>query len=114
MMPRTAWIAAAVLAAAAAAAGALALMDWRRSARAEEGLRQRVSQRVTAPAQTEVACTALARRQPLVLLALGQSNAGNHGSAAPGRHEAVFVVTDQGRCHHPVPPLAPPNSPARP
>lgn len=103
MKARVAAIALALLA--AAVAGALAVIEWRRAARAEEGLRQRLSQRVTARPQAEVSCVALAQRRPLVLLALGQSNAGNHGLAAPGSEEPIFVFTDQGKCYLTADPL---------
>ena len=105
MGARAVWIAAALLATAVATASTLALMEWRRSAHADDGLRQRVGQRVRAKAQTEVDCAALLLRRPLVLLALGQSNAGNHGSAAPNPREPISVVTDQGRCYRSTDPL---------
>jgi hypothetical protein len=43
---------------------------------------------------TKIACAALAARKPMVVLALGQSNAGNHGSP-PSRVPIEVVVGDE-------------------
>jgi len=47
--------------------------------------------------QQEVACSELRARRPLVLLAIGQSNAGNHGTAAPTALAPVPLIVDD-RC----------------
>lgn len=102
MTARTAWIAAALLVLAAAAVAAA--VEWRRQARADDNLRQRVAQRVVAGAGTRIDCATLLQQRPVVLLVLGQSNAGNHGTAA-GPGAAVTVIGDDGACHRSSDPL---------
>lgn len=48
-------------------------------------------------AEREIACSGLSTARPVVLLALGQSNAGNHGAAEPSRLAPVKLVAE-GRC----------------
>lgn len=50
-----------------------------------------------APQHTEISCPALLAARPVVLLALGQSNAGNHGSSAPSSSRIVPLIAD-GKC----------------
>jgi len=53
---------------------------------------------------SQVPCASLAVQHPLVLLVLGQSNAGNHGSAS--RYPTpVPVITAEGTCHNSLDPL---------
>lgn len=77
---------------------------WRRDARADTHLAQRFSQRVLPEPSTRVDCGLLKSANPIVLLALGQSNAGNHGTPS-GPSPAVAVITDRGECHRMVDPL---------
>lgn len=58
---------------------------------------------VSASGREEFTCADVAADRPLVLLALGQSNAGNHGSPASVKR-MVTVVAD-GRCFRSVAPL---------
>ncbi len=53
---------------------------------------------------TEVPCAEVAATHPLVLLALGQSNAGNHGSLPDSTEEAVTLIAE-GKCIRATDPL---------
>ena len=77
---------------------------WRRDARADTHLAQRFSQRALPQPSTRLDCGLLKSAHPVVLLALGQSNAGNHGTPA-GPSPSVALITDRGECHRVVDPL---------
>ena len=77
---------------------------WRRDARTDAHLAQRFSQRALPPPSTRLDCALLKAANPVVLLALGQSNAGNHGTPT-GPSPSVTVITDRGECHRVVDPL---------
>lgn len=62
-----------------------------------DSLRLRVAQIAKATDGTVVSCDDVAKQHPLVLLALGQSNAGNHGEMSPSNLESIFVIAD-GKC----------------
>lgn len=88
-----------VMGAVAAVAVAAGLKFWADERRADQSLEARVKAMQPVPAGS-VGCDAwLAGRMPLVLVAMGQSNAGNHGdlptSSAP---RAPIPVLHQGRC----------------
>lgn len=51
-----------------------------------------------------VSCEALAAQKPLVILALGQSNAGNHGARAADTDVPIALISD-GKCIMAVDPL---------
>ena len=53
---------------------------------------------------TEVPCVEVAATQPLVLLALGQSNAGNHGALPSHAAESVILIAE-GKCIRATDPL---------
>jgi len=71
---------------------------------AENSLEKRIEKIQRANSQPEISCSELAAAHPLVLLALGQSNAGNHGHLE-SRSPTVNIIADQ-RCvlaHDPLP-----------
>jgi hypothetical protein len=85
---RFAWVLAALLALIVVAA------FWHRQQRdtaALDAVLRGVRQRSTEP---ELACAQLSAGKPLVLLALGQSNAGNHGELSASSLAAVTLVVD--------------------
>ena len=73
------------------------------SMRREAALQNRLDLLAPMGRATEVSCTQVAASKPLVLLALGQSNAGNHGalgssaSASVGVIKPITMIWD-GRC----------------
>ena len=67
-------------------------------------LAERMSKIVPLGNQPEVACAEVLATQPLVLLALGQSNAGNHGTASVHTSEAITMVAE-GKCIKATDPL---------
>jgi hypothetical protein len=73
-----------------------ALVAWR-GHRQDEALGAVLQSVQRLSGQRTVACSELRAQRPLVLLALGQSNAGNHGSLAPTGLEPVTVVAED-RC----------------
>lgn len=77
---------------------------WRRDARADEQLAFRFSQRAVATPSTRIDCAVLRSPTPIVVLALGQSNAGNHG-ASSGLGPSIALITDRGECHRLFDPL---------
>jgi hypothetical protein len=81
------------------------LLLWRKVAQAEDKLRTRISQRVPGETSTAINCKQLLQVKPLVLLVLGQSNAGNHGSRYRTARERLHVQTDVGACFHSDDPL---------
>ena len=92
---------------------ALAIMAWLarmqlRDARLQVGLQARLQARLdgvqpTRPA-AQVDCARLRAAHPLVLLVLGQSNAGNHGEPTPGGSTAIWMM-DAGVCSISADPL---------
>jgi hypothetical protein len=63
-----------------------------------------VAQITKATDGTVVSCDDVAKQHPLVLLALGQSNAGNHGEMSPSNPESIIVIGD-GKCFVATAPL---------
>jgi hypothetical protein len=74
----------------------VAAWDWRRTSRPDT-LAQRLAAEQGVGAARPLDCADLRERSPIVLLALGQSNAGNHGQMAPASQPAVTIIHD-GRC----------------
>lgn len=70
----------------------------------EDRLSMRLDQVVRVGSETELSCAEVAAGSPLVLLALGQSNAVNHGSIDRRDTEPVTLVAE-GRCITAVDPL---------
>lgn len=60
-------------------------------------LTSRLAERVRVDGHAALDCRQLAEQRPLVLLALGQSNAGNHGQAAAPARPAIAMSVD-GQC----------------
>ena len=54
--------------------------------------------------ETVISCEALAAQKPIVILALGQSNAGNHGARAADTDVPIALIAD-GKCIMAVDPL---------
>ena len=48
-------------------------------------------------AEQRVSCASIAAQHPLIVLAIGQSNAANHGILAPGARQPVVLVAE-GQC----------------
>lgn len=67
-------------------------------------LAERLRQVIPVGQHAEVSCAEVAAAQPLVLLALGQSNAGNHGSSS-GRVAEPVVLIAEGKCIKAMDPL---------
>jgi hypothetical protein len=88
---RTAWLVASLLMLAI-----VALLLYRRGEQ-DAALSARLQSVRPAAGQREIACEQLRAQRPLVLLALGQSNAGNHGVAGPAGLDPVPLVADD-RC----------------
>jgi Carbohydrate esterase, sialic acid-specific acetylesterase len=83
------------------AAGVIALLlaiviavAWDRLREPDDSLRSRMQSIRTLSGERRIVCADLSARRPLVLLALGQSNAGNHGAAAPSLLPAITMVVD--------------------
>ena len=70
----------------------------------KDSLRLRVAGIAKATDKTIVSCHDVAKQHPLVLLALGQSNAGNHGEMSPSNLESISVFAD-GQCFVATDPL---------
>ena len=64
-----------------------------RSHQSESQLDTRLAAIVTAQPETIVDCTSMLHPRPLVLLALGQSNAGNHGSLSKSEEAPIAMLT---------------------
>jgi hypothetical protein len=73
----------------------LALHEFVHRAQADASLRERLQSRLGAAGLPPVACVDAGQR-PLVLLVLGQSNAGNHGRADGDAGEALTVLGERG------------------
>jgi len=93
-MSRPAWAGVLLAALIVAMVTANNFVERRRKA---ASLAARLDRIVTIGDYTEVSCADVAATRPLVLLALGQSNAGNHGSAPTHAAEPVTVFAD-GKC----------------
>ena len=70
----------------------------------EAGLAGRLKQINGVGSEAAVSCSEVAASRPLVLLALGQSNAANHGSPERAVREPIMLIAD-GRCIRAVDPL---------
>jgi hypothetical protein len=75
----------------------LAGADWLGDKTPSDSLQARLAEVVPISTGRPMACKDLAAARPLVLLALGQSNAGNHGERRRTSPAAVAVVAE-GRC----------------
>lgn len=64
----------------------------------------KIKEIVSTEGRTEISCGELLAQRPIVLLALGQSNAGNHGEAKAGVAEPVNLAVD-GKCFRTIDPL---------
>lgn len=101
------WLAAAAVAAGATAA-AIAGGAWWMSGKADRALALRLQERAAPPLAAAQPCQGPTGRR-LVVLALGQSNAGNHGAETepPARGDGPAVtVFSNGRCGRSGDPLA--------
>lgn len=67
-------------------------------------LNARIEQIIGIGKHSEVSCAEVAATRPLVLLALGQSNAGNHGSPSVTNMSPVILIAD-GKCIKATDPL---------
>lgn len=67
-------------------------------------LNARLEQIVRVEQHTEISCAELAKSRPLVLLAIGQSNAGNHGVAPTSPKESISLISE-GKCIKATDPL---------
>ncbi len=76
---------------------------WRRASRADDLTQRLAAAQGTASARA-VSCSELRKQAPTVLLALGQSNAGNHGQRTVGVAPTVFTFYN-GRCWEAQDPL---------
>ncbi len=63
----------------------------------EGHLSKRLGQIVRATHEPEVSCADVVARRPMVVLALGQSNAANHGAIAVSKDPPITIFTD-GKC----------------
>lgn len=72
--------------------------------RQNASLTTRMAQIIRVENHTEVPCAGVVAAQPLVLLALGQSNAGNHGSPPSGTAAPVTLI-GEGKCISATAPL---------
>lgn len=93
------------LVAVAAALASWGMLEWRQSARDEASLDSRIAQRHVASEGTAVPCDQLRQLRPLVVLALGQSNAANHGTPGGKAQPQVHSIAPTGRCHWLTDPL---------
>ena len=83
--------------AAAVAISAIVAASLYARSREDSGLRARMAAIVPVGGAQQQPCQALAARRPFVILALGQSNAGNHGSVESRSAQQVTMIT-QGKC----------------
>ena len=79
---------------------AYSLTEWRH----DTSLPARLAQIVPITKGPEVSCAEIAASGPLVLLALGQSNAGNHGTPST-RVAAPVTLIAEGKCIKAIDPL---------
>jgi hypothetical protein len=78
---------------------------WRKTAQADAKLQERIGQRLAGDPSTSANCLDPSQGPPLVLLVLGQSNAGNHGTRYGTAPHVLQVVTDRGGCFQTREPL---------
>ncbi len=80
-------------------AGIAAIVMWSQKGTrgTSEPLETRIAQIQHVGSLPEISCAELAKTRPLVLLALGQSNAGNHGSGPEPAGETINIIAD-GKC----------------
>ncbi|MBL8395356.1 MAG: hypothetical protein JNK99_11525 [Candidatus Accumulibacter sp.] len=76
----------------------------RQQQRQAANLAARLEQITRVGSEAALPCAAIAAERPLVLLALGQSNAANHGSPADPDSEAITLISE-GKCIRAVDPL---------
>lgn len=69
------------------------------------GLTERLAHRVGGRAGARLPCALILKQRPLVLLILGQSNAGNHGVGEHRLGAPVNVIADDGHCYLSTDPL---------
>ncbi|SBT09908.1 hypothetical protein ACCAA_80011 [Candidatus Accumulibacter aalborgensis] len=87
------------------ASASVALLILQKHLRPVSGLAARLGQIARMGSETGISCADVVSGRPLVLLALGQSNAANHGSLDRRDVEAVTLVAE-GKCSQAVDPLA--------
>lgn len=85
-------------------AGVTAAMALHTKRQPKDSLRLRVAKIAKATDKAVVSCHDVAKQHPLVLLALGQSNAGNHGEMSPSNLESISVFAN-GKCFVTTDPL---------
>ncbi len=85
-------------------AGVTAGMALHTKRQPKDSLRLRVAKIAKATDKAVVSCHDVAKQHPLVLLALGQSNAGNHGEMSPSNLESISVFAN-GKCFVTTDPL---------
>lgn len=92
VMPKLVWhsLAGALLGALALGAGSVRAFD-------KAVLEAKLGQIVRPGAQQRVSCASIAAQRPVVVLAIGQSNAANHGVLASGGAQQVALVAE-GQC----------------
>lgn len=85
--------------------GVLALgVVWGARAFDQAALEAKLGQIARPGGEQRVSCVSIAARRPIVVLAIGQSNAANHGVLAPGAAQPVVLVSE-GHCILAVDPL---------
>lgn len=84
----------------------LALLGYasQRERRHDDRVRKLLDELAVTPAPARLDCARFTAQKPLVLLALGQSNAGNHAEAGPGTAATVQVM-NAGLCSDSADPL---------
>ena len=87
------------------ASASVALLILQKHLRPVSGLAARLGQIARMGSETGISCADVVSGRPLVLLALGQSNAANHVSLDRRDVEAVTLVAE-GKCSQAVDPLA--------
>lgn len=87
-------------------AGALALVATNQAARHQTSLNQRLAAIQPLPRDQQVDCRSFTQARPMVLLALGQSNAANHGPVNAGPATPAIRVWHDGHCGWMPEPLA--------
>ena len=90
-----------LIVAAVAAAAAYGSIERRRKTKS---LTDRIEQIVPVGKNLELSCAEIAAKHPLVILALGQSNAGNHGSSIGHSAQPVTLIAE-GKCIKTTAPL---------
>jgi len=80
-------------------AGIAAVLMWFQRGTPDTGklLERRIAQIQPVGSSPEISCAELAKTRPLVLLVLGQSNAGNHGAGPEPASEPINLIAE-GKC----------------